>query len=71
MPKSRCSGGKKVIACWFWWMVPEVGRSNPAMARNKVVLPQPEGPRKQTNSPFSIDKLISFNAVNEPNCFTT
>ena len=30
---------------------PEVWMSSPAIARSSVVLPQPEGPRKQTNSP--------------------
>ena len=30
---------------------PLSGRSSPAMALSKVVLPQPEGPRKQMNSP--------------------
>lgn len=30
---------------------PEEGRSNPAIIRRVVVFPQPDGPRKVTNSP--------------------
>ena len=32
-------------------MRPDVWMSRPAIARSSVVLPQPDGPRKQTNSP--------------------
>ncbi len=32
---------------------PELGVSNPAIIRRIVVLPQPDGPRKETNSPES------------------
>ncbi|MNU10357.1 hypothetical protein D3C72_2574610 [compost metagenome] len=35
-------------------MVPEVTSSRPAMMRSSVDFPQPEGPTKTTNSPFSI-----------------
>ena len=41
--------------------------AKPAMARSSVVLPQPEGPRKQTNSPSWISSEMSSSAVNEPN----
>src|SRR5260370_32699864 len=36
------------------------------MGRSKVVLPQPEGPRKQTNSPSAISSEISPRAVKSP-----
>ena len=36
---------------------PDVGRSNPAIILRVVVLPQPEGPRKVTNSPRLTSKL--------------
>src|SRR5258707_15132096 len=39
------------------------------MARSKVVLPQPEGPRKQTNSPSPISSVISPRAVKSPKRF--
>src|SRR5687767_4238645 len=45
--------------------------SSPAMMRSKVVLPQPEGPRKQTNSPRWMPRLISDSAVKPPNCLRT
>ena len=37
---------------------PLSGRSSPAMALSKVVLPQPEGPRKQINSPAPMVREI-------------
>jgi len=36
--------------------------SRPATILNKVVLPQPEGPTKTTNSPFFISILTSSKA---------
>src|SRR5215208_4989544 len=50
-------------------MVPEVGISKPAIMRSVVVFPQPEGPRKETNSPFSTSRLKSCTAYESPNCF--
>src|SRR4029079_4376284 len=40
-------------------IVPEVGFSKPAIIRSVVVLPQPEGPRNDTNSPFSAGRVKS------------
>src|SRR5215212_6253865 len=37
------------------------------MMRRRVVLPQPEGPRKQTNSPLRMPRSISWRAVKAPN----
>src|SRR6476660_4597325 len=45
---------------------PEVCTSRPAMMRSSVVLPQPEGPRKQTNSPLRMPGSISCRAVKPP-----
>ena len=51
-------------------MVPRVGCSNPAIIRRVVVLPQPDGPRNDTNSPVSIPRLKSWTATVPPgNCF--
>ena len=47
-------------------MVPEDCFSNPAMQRKSVVLPQPDGPKKQANSPSSISIEMSCIALNEP-----
>jgi hypothetical protein len=39
--------------CWFpVKTAPEVGSSSPATSDNNVLLPQPDAPTKQTNSPF-------------------
>ena len=38
---------------------PEEGLSKPAIKRKRVVLPQPDGPKRQTNLPSSMFKLIS------------
>jgi hypothetical protein len=49
--KLRWWAGVAVISMPFNNSVPAVGVSNPAIMRSKVVLPQPDGPRKQTNCP--------------------
>src|SRR5262245_32893948 len=66
MPKSRCAGGNVETSRPFWWIVPEVCGSSPAMARSRVVLPHPEGPRKQTNSPSATSSEMSPSAVKSP-----
>src|SRR4051812_6799900 len=47
-------------------MSPDVGCSKPAIMRIKVVLPQPEGPRMEKNSPGATLKLTSLTAAYEP-----
>ena len=42
---------------------PEVGMSKPAIMRSVVVLPQPDGPRKVTNSPRFTSRLKSCTAM--------
>ena len=44
-------------------MVPVVGVSNPAIMRSVVVLPQPLGPRNETNSPRGTSRLKSSTAA--------
>src|SRR5580704_1728435 len=51
MPKSRWFAGKCVMSRPAKFTLPELGVSSPAIMRNKVVLPQPDGPRKQTSLP--------------------
>src|SRR5262249_49797703 len=46
-------GGGPLIACPFTTISPVVEAVSPAMDMSKVVLPQPEGPTKETNSPAS------------------
>src|SRR6056297_4100016 len=45
---------------------PEVGSASPARTFMIVDLPQPEWPRIQTNSPFSIPKLAFSKTVSVP-----
>src|SRR5947208_1736405 len=66
MPKSRRSGGSAEMSRPACSMRPEVWMSRPAMARRSVVLPQPDGPRKQTNSFSCTSSEIRSRAVNEP-----
>ena len=47
-------------------IVPLVGWSSPAIMRSVVVLPQPEGPRSETNSPAAIARLRSSTAATLP-----
>ena len=47
-------------------MRPPSGRSNPAIIRSSVVLPQPEGPSSVKNSPASMARLTPSTAVNSP-----
>ena len=41
------------------------------MMRNVVVLPHPEGPKRQTTSPAETLRLTFLTAVNPPKCFVT
>ena len=50
-------------------MRPEVGSSRPAIMRRVVVLPQPDGPSRTKNSPFSTTKLESLTAAKSPKLF--
>src|SRR5439155_51106 len=67
MPKLRSRAGTPMRFDPPCDTSPASGVSSPAMTRNSVVLPQPEGPRKQTNSPSPISRLMSFNARAAPN----
>src|SRR5450631_1691199 len=52
-------------------IVPEVMFSSPASIRNKVDLPQPEGPTKTTKAPSSIGIDTPCRTSNPPNDFRT
>ena len=66
MPKSRSEGGKAEMSRPACSIEPRVWISRPAIARSKVVLPQPEGPRKQTNSPSKTSSAMSWRARKSP-----
>ena len=59
MPMLRWLGLRLTTSRPSMRMEPVVGVSKPATMRSVVVLPQPEGPRKETNSPFSTSRLKS------------
>ncbi len=71
MPKSRCAGGRPVMSRSACNMRPVVAGSSPAMARSNVVLPQPDGPTKVTNSLVRTVSDTSRKAVNDPKVFHT
>ena len=50
---------------------PWSGCSNPAISRSVVVLPQPDGPRKEWNEPRGISKDTASTAATSPNRFDT
>src|SRR5262245_26973714 len=47
-------------------MVPAVGSRKPAIILSVVVVPQPEGPRRDTNSPEPSERWIASTAVTLP-----
>ncbi len=51
--------------------VPSVGSSNPASMRSVVVLPQPDGPSSEKNSPSAISRLTWSTATCSPKRLVT
>ena len=47
-----------------------MGRSKPAIIRSVVVLPHPDGPSIEKNSPPGICRLMPSTAASSPNCLT-
>ena len=50
-------------------MLPVSGASSPAMMRSSVVLPQPDGPSSETNSPRPTESESSLSTVALPKRF--
>ena len=75
MPMSRRFGGTSVTSLPSITTRPEVGRSKPATSRSAVVLPQPDGPSSETNSPVAISRSMPARATTSPNrrcnCFSS
>ncbi len=46
--------------------VPSVGSSNPPIMRSSVVLPQPEGPSSEKNSPRRMSRETASTAATSP-----
>src|SRR5262245_50857689 len=51
-------------------ILPSVGCSNPAIIRRVVVLPQPDGPSIEKNSPLGMSTLIPATAATSPKRLT-
>ncbi|MNL67887.1 hypothetical protein D3C87_1925310 [compost metagenome] len=69
MPILRWLGFRLVWSLPLIEIEPPVGVSKPAIMRSTVVLPQPDGPRKETNSPLLIVMLKPWTTVTGPNDF--
>ncbi len=58
-----CVGRRGVTSSPPSWTVPAVGVSNPAIIRSTVVLPEPDGPSIEKNSPSAMDRSMSSTAT--------
>src|SRR3990172_755980 len=65
----RSRGGRWFTTCPPMRISPSVGGSNPAIMRSKVVLPQPEGPKRTRNSPSLVDRSTPSTAQTSPKHF--
>src|SRR5262245_27686598 len=63
---SRLCTGRSVMSRPATWMRPESGNSKPAIMRNDVVLPQPEGPSREKNSPAAMSSVTPSTATIRP-----
>ena len=62
MAMSRSIGARSLTTWPSMEMSPEVIASSPAIIRSVVVLPQPDGPTKTTNSLSRISRFTSLTA---------
>src|SRR5688572_3712134 len=69
MPTFRWFGRRLVTSLSAMRMLPAVGSSKPATMRSVVVLPQPLGPRKETNSPRWIARSTFCTTCSPPKLF--
>jgi hypothetical protein len=60
MPTSRFHGGRSATSWPSIRTCPVCACAKPAISRSKVVLPQPDGPRKAKNSPGEMARFMSF-----------
>src|ERR1700716_4013133 len=71
MDRPRFAGGTSTTLRPSIRICPPVTSSSPAIRRNSVVLPQPDGPTKTTKEPFSISRLASLMMLTGPNDLRT
>src|SRR5438552_18477344 len=67
----RWYGGRWLTSSPAISIVPDVGRSRPAINRSNVVLPQPLGPTNEMNSPFPTSSDTLRSAWTLPNDLLT
>src|SRR5262245_9234922 len=63
---SRLCTGRSVMSRPATWTRPESGNSKPAIMRNDVVLPQPDGPSREKNSPAAMSRVTPSTATTRP-----
>src|SRR5215467_2938255 len=66
MATPRLAGGTPRIGLPSISTWPPLIGSNPQIRRNKVDLPQPDGPTKTTNSPWAMSRLTSCSTSTGP-----
>ena len=66
MLTSRRCGGVEVTSSPPTMTVPEVGSVKPAIIRSVVVLPQPDGPSNEKNSPLATSRSSESTTVSSP-----
>src|SRR5215212_6845078 len=66
MPMSRLCTGRSVMSWPPTWTRPLSGISKPAMMRRLVVLPQPDGPSSEKNSPALMSSVTPSTATTLP-----
>ena len=71
MLTSRSNGGVSVTSAPWRRTRPAVGISNPAIIRSVVVLPDPDGPSIEKNSPSRTSRSMPSTATTSPNRLTT
>ena len=65
---SRANGGRPLTSSPPRVIVPLVGCSKPAISRSTVVLPEPDGPSMEKNSPSAISRSRSSTARTSLKC---
>ena len=70
IPRLRSRGSHSVTRSSPMYTSPAVGDSRPAMMLSVVVLPQPDGPTKTTNSPSVTSRLTPLTASVAPKRLT-
>ena len=68
MLTSRFCGGVEVTSSPPTMTVPALGSVKPAIIRSVVVLPHPEGPSREKNSPLAMSRSRLSTTVSLPNC---